>query len=59
MLRLFMIILPIVATALAGSAVIAALSAGFDDLKGILIAAAIGAVISLPASWLIAKKIAA
>lgn len=57
MTRLFMIILPMAATALAGTAVIAALTAGYDDLKGILIAAAIGAVVSLPVTWAVTKKL--
>lgn len=58
MTRLFLIILPVAATALAGSAIIAALSAGYDDLKGILVAAAIGGAVSLPVAWIIARKLA-
>lgn len=57
MTRLFFIILPMAATALAGSAVIAALSAGYDDLTGVLVSAAIGAAVSLPVSWIIARKL--
>ena len=58
MARLFFMIFPIAATALAGSAVIAALTTGYDDLWGILIAAALGAVVAVPASVLIARKLA-
>ena len=58
MTRLFLIILPVAATAIAGSAVVAALTAGYDDLKGVVISAAIGGAISIPVSWVVAKKIA-
>lgn len=57
MTRLFFIILPMAATALAGTAVIIALSAGYDDLRGVIVSAAIGAATSLPASWIVARKL--
>ncbi|MCR9145603.1 MAG: CTP synthetase [Rhodobacteraceae bacterium] len=46
-----------IGSTLAGSAVIAALVVGFDDMTGILIAAAIGFVAAVPVSWLVARKI--
>lgn len=57
MTRLFFIILTLASTTLAGIGVIAALSMNMFDVKSILVAAALGAVISLPASWVIARKI--
>lgn len=55
--RVFLIILPVASTALAGSAVVVALTAGYDDLTGILVAAGLGALVSLPASWAIARRL--
>lgn len=57
MLRLASALYSIIATALAGSGVIAVLTMGFVDWMPILFAAAAGAIVALPVSWLIAKKI--
>lgn len=43
--------------ALAGGGVIAALTMGFDDLSGVVTAAAIGAVVALPVAWVVAGKL--
>jgi hypothetical protein len=57
MLRLALILYSMIATTLAGVLVIAALTAGFDTLRPILIAAGSGAVIAFPVSLYIAKRI--
>lgn len=46
-----------IGTTFAGSAVIAALLAGFDHMNGILIAAALGYVVGVPATWIVARKL--
>lgn len=56
--RLMMILFSIVSTTLMGIGVIIALTTGFVTLKPILVAAAIGFVLALPVSWLIAKQLA-
>ena len=57
MLRLAMILYSLIGTTLAGSAVIAALTMGYGTLQPILIAAAIGFVLAIPASWAIARAL--
>jgi hypothetical protein len=57
MLRLAAILFSIIATTLAGTAVIAALSAGYDTLAPILIAAAAGLLAAFPVTWLVARAI--
>lgn len=57
MTRLMMILFSMIGTALAGSAVVAALTAGYDTLYPILMSAAVGAVVALPVSWWVAKQI--
>ena len=57
-MSLTMILFSIIATTLAGSAVIAVLTMGYGTLWPIIGAAAIGAVLALPVSWLVAREIA-
>ena len=57
MLRLTSMIYPIVGTALAGGAVTAALVAGYTTGQGIIVAAGLGAVVGLPVSYLVARKL--
>lgn len=57
MLRLASILYSLIGTTLAGTLVIAALTMGYDTLQPILVAAAIGFVLALPAAWLVAKGI--
>ncbi len=57
MIRLASILYSIVATTLAGVGVIAVLTAGYDTTVPIIVAAAIGAVVALPVSYLVARKI--
>lgn len=56
--RLMMILFSMISTTLMGSFVVAALVTGNDTLKPILIAAAIGFVLSIPISWWVARQIA-
>jgi len=58
MFALTLIIHIFVGSTLAGSAIVAALVAGFDTTVPIVVAGLAGFVAGLPASWLIAKKIA-
>lgn len=57
MLRLTLVIYSMAATALAGGAVTAALASGFVDARSIIIAAAVGAVVALPVSYLVARSL--
>jgi hypothetical protein len=47
----------IIASALAGGGVIAVLTAGYVSLMPILAAAAAGAVLAVPVSYLVARKL--
>lgn len=58
-MRLFFLIFTLASTALAGIGVIAVLAIGLDGWEPIVIAAAIGAALGLPASWLATNKIRA
>lgn len=56
MFRLASIIYSFIGTTLAGSAVVVALTMGFYSWQPILVAAALGAVLALPVSWIIANR---
>ena len=56
-MRLALVLYSMIATAMAGTGVIAVLSTGYGTLWPILIAAAVGAVLALPVSWTVAKQI--
>lgn len=56
-MRLMMVLYSMIATAMAGTGVIAVLTAGYGTLWPIVIAAAVGAALALPVSWAIAKQI--
>lgn len=56
-MRLMMVLYSMIATAMAGSGVIAVLTAGYGTLWPILLAAAAGAALALPVSWVVAKQI--
>ena len=58
-MRLFFLIFTLAATALAGICVTAVLAAGLDGWQPIANAAGGGAVIALPAAWIIAGHIKA
>ncbi len=57
MLALTLLIHIFLGSTLAGSAVIAALTLGYDTLMPILISAGVGFVAAIPASWLLARKL--
>lgn len=57
MTRLAGILFSLISTTLMGVAVVVALTIGKDTLQPILIAAAIGFVLSIPITWIVAKKI--
>ncbi|WP_289150817.1 CTP synthetase [uncultured Salipiger sp.] len=57
MLRLAGILYSMIATTLAGSLVVVALVSGYDTLQPILIAAAAGALVALPVTWLVTRAI--
>jgi hypothetical protein len=59
MIRLAMILYSLIATTLAGSFVILALTVGGDTLVPILSAAAAGAIVALPVALLVARRLAA
>ena len=51
------ILYSLVATTLAGSAIVVALVMGYDTLVPLVVAAGIGFVAALPASYVIARKL--
>ncbi|OAN90725.1 hypothetical protein [Sulfitobacter geojensis] len=57
MFRLASMLYSIIASAMAGAGVIAVLSAGYVSLTPILAAAAVGAVLAVPVSYLVARKL--
>lgn len=57
MLRLASILFSLIGTTLAGSAIVVELVMGFDDLTGILTAAALGATAGLPAAYFVTRKL--
>lgn len=59
MFQLASMLFAVIGTTLAGVSVLVVLLMGLDTLTPILIAAAIGAIVGMPASWLIARKICA
>ncbi|RZV99627.1 MAG: CTP synthetase [Rhodobacteraceae bacterium] len=58
MIPLFLIVHIFVGTTIAGSAMILALTMGFDTLRPLITAAAMGGVLSIPVSWAVASRIA-
>jgi hypothetical protein len=57
MLRLAAILYSLIGTTLAGTAIIAVLTAGFGTLVPIVSAAAAGAVLGLPVAWYVARAL--
>ena len=58
MTRLTLILFSMISTSLIGTALVVALTMGMDTLTPILIAAALGFVLAIPVSWLVARQIA-
>ena len=56
-MRLMMVLYSMIATAMAGTGVIAVLTMGQVTLYPIIGAAAVGAVLALPVSWFVARQI--
>ena len=57
MIRLASILYSIIATTLSGTGVIAVLVIGYSTVTAILMAAAIGALVAVPISFMVAYKI--
>jgi Mg2+/Co2+ transporter CorB len=57
MLRLASLLFSIIGTAFAGSSVVVVLVLGFGTVAPIIAAAALGAFLALPVSWMIAKQL--
>ena len=57
MIRLASMLYSIIGTSLAGTGVIAALVMGYDSVAGIVGAAATGALIGVPVSYVVAQQI--
>jgi hypothetical protein len=56
-MRLMLVLYSMIATAMAGTGVIAVLTAGHGTLWPIVISAAVGAALALPVSWAVARQI--
>lgn len=57
MTRLMMILFSMISTTLMGVMIIAALTAGYGTLRPIVIAAAIGFLLAIPVSYLVARRL--
>ncbi len=57
MFRLAFMLYSLIATTLGGSAIVAALTMGYDTLTPILIAAGAGFLVAVPVAWIVAGKI--
>ncbi len=57
MLRLSSLLYTFIAATLAGIGVIIVLVAGLDTMMPIVVAAAVGALVAMPISWLIARRL--
>jgi predicted PurR-regulated permease PerM len=58
MFRIALLLFSMIATTLAGSAIVVALTMGYDTLVPVLAAAAIGFVAAIPVTWAVARRIA-
>jgi ABC-type phosphate/phosphonate transport system permease subunit len=57
MLRLASILYSLIGTTLAGTAMVAVLTAGYDTLVPIVAAAVAGAILALPVTYFVAREI--
>lgn len=57
--RLAGILFSLISTTLAGTAIVVSLVMGYDTLQPIVIAAALGFVAAVPATWIVTKQIMA
>ena len=58
MFRIALLLFSMIATTLAGSAIVVALTMGYDTLIPVLAAAAMGFVAAIPVTWAVARQIA-
>lgn len=58
MYRLFVVIYMLAGPALAGSAIVAALTMGRDSASDLIIAAIAGVLLAVPLTWFVTKKMA-
>lgn len=58
MLRIAMLLFSVIATTMAGSGIVAALTLGYDRLTPLLAAASLGLVAALPVTLIVARRIA-
>lgn len=56
MTRLMLLLFSIAATVLMGVFIVAVLTLGYGTLKPIVLAAAAGFVLAIPASWIVARQ---
>lgn len=56
-MRLMMVLYSMIATAMAGTGVIAVLTTGYGTVWPIVTSAAAGAVLALPVAWVVAKQL--
>lgn len=59
MIRLTLLLFTFIGATLAGSAMVAALTMGYDTLVPLVVAAAIGFVAAVPVAWYVARKLSA
>lgn len=57
MFRLASVLYAIIGTTLAGIGVVAVLTLGYFGVGPILVGAGVGALLGLPASWMVAQKL--
>ena len=58
MLRLMMVLFSMIGTTLAGIGVVVVLTMGRYDVTSIIAGAALGAILALPVSWMVARNLA-
>jgi len=57
MLRIALIFHLFIGTTLAGVAMVAALTMGYDTLQPVLLSALLGFLVSIPVTWFVAKAV--
>jgi hypothetical protein len=57
MLRLMSLLYSIIGTTLAGIGIVVAVTMNLYDFQSIIVSAVIGAVVALPVTWFVAKKL--
>ena len=57
MIRLAMLLFSLISTTLMGTAIVVVLVIGYGTLQPIILAAALGFVVAMPVSWIIARSL--